>query len=51
LELLGIIPRDEAVATAVRRRKPLVTGTPTPAVNALQGIAAKLRGVAWASLI
>ncbi|HAT12061.1 MAG TPA: cobyrinic acid a,c-diamide synthase [Planctomycetes bacterium] len=47
LDLLGIIPRDEAVATAVRRRKPLVTGTPTPAVHALQGIAAKLRGVAW----
>ena len=47
LELLGIIPRDDAVAMAVRRRKPLATGTENPALTALKGIAAKLRGVAW----
>ena len=47
LDLLGIIPRDEAVATAVRRRKPLATGTESPALTALKGIAAKLRGITW----
>lgn len=47
LELLGIIPRDDAVAMAVRRRKPIVTGPDTPAVTALKGIAARLRGVSW----
>lgn len=47
LELLGIIPRDDAVAMAVRRRKPIVTGTETPAVTALKGIANRLRGINW----
>ena len=47
LELLGIIPRDDAVAMAVRKRRPLVSGPDTPAVLALKGIAAKLRGIAW----
>lgn len=44
VELLGIVPRDEQVATAVRRRQPIGPG---PALTALKGIAAKLRGVAW----
>lgn len=47
LDLLGIIPRDDAVAMAVRRRKPLAGGVDTPALVALKGIAAKLRGVVW----
>lgn len=47
VELLGIIPRDEAVGLAVRRRKPLATGSETPALVALKGIAAKLRGIEW----
>lgn len=48
LDLLGIIPRDEAVGLAVRRRKPLAGGSETPALVALKGIAAKLRGITWA---
>jgi flagellar biosynthesis protein FlhG len=44
LELLGVVPRDEQVATAVRRRQPIGPG---PALNALKGLAAKLRGIAW----
>lgn len=47
LDLLGIIPRDDAVAMAVRRRKPLAGGIDTPALAALKGIAARLRGIAW----
>ena len=46
LELLGVVPRDEAVLTAVRRRQPIGPG---PAQNALKGIAAKLRGIVWKS--
>ncbi len=45
LELLGVVPRDEQVANAVRKRKPLGDG---PALNALKGIASKLRGIVWA---
>lgn len=47
IELLGVIPRDDAVSMAVRRRKPIAGGTETPALTALKGIAAKLRGVGW----
>jgi flagellar biosynthesis protein FlhG len=47
IELLGVIPRDEAVGLAVRRRKPLAGGPETPALTALKGIAARLRGVSW----
>ena len=43
VDLLGIIPRDDAVLTAVRRRKPIGAG---PALQALKGIAAKLAGIA-----
>ncbi|MCS6970240.1 MAG: AAA family ATPase [Planctomycetota bacterium] len=39
LELLGVVPRDELVPAAVRRRRPLAPG---PALEALRGIAAKL---------
>jgi len=46
IELLGIIPRDELVLTAVRRRQPIASG---PAQNAIKGIAAKLRGIDWLS--
>ena len=45
VELLGVIPRDELVTTAVRRRKPIAEG---PALAALRGIAARLRGTTWA---
>ncbi len=48
VELLGIIPRDDMVAMAVRRRTPFATGLDGPALSALKGIAAKLRGINWA---
>ena len=44
LDLLGIVPRDELVSVAVRRRKPIGEG---PALTALKGIANKLRGISW----
>jgi flagellar biosynthesis protein FlhG len=47
LDLLGIIPRDELVGTSVRRRRPLAAGSEGPALAALRGIAAKLKGVGW----
>jgi flagellar biosynthesis protein FlhG len=47
IELLGVIPRDEAVPAAVRRRKPLASGPDGPALAALAGIAARLRGLEW----
>jgi flagellar biosynthesis protein FlhG len=47
IELLGIIPRDDAVSSAVRRRRPVATGSETPALTALKGIASRLRGITW----
>lgn len=45
-ELLGVVPRDEQVALAVRRRRPLGPG---PALEALRAIAAKLAAWSWPS--
>jgi flagellar biosynthesis protein FlhG len=47
VELLGFLPRDDAVSDAVRRRRPLCTGPETPAVTALKGLAARLHGIDW----
>jgi flagellar biosynthesis protein FlhG len=47
LELLGVVPRDDKVSDAIRRRRPLATGVETPALTALRGIAARLKGVDW----
>jgi flagellar biosynthesis protein FlhG len=45
--LLGILPRDHAVAAAVRARRPFVLGVDGPASAAVRSMAGRLKGERW----
>jgi flagellar biosynthesis protein FlhG len=47
LPLLGILPRDPAVAAAVRARRPFALGPDCPALQALRSIAGRLKAERW----
>jgi flagellar biosynthesis protein FlhG len=47
IPLLGILPRDPAVAAAVRSRRPFALGPDCPALQALRSIAGRLKSERW----